>query len=264
MALTVSDVLKGAKQMTSSMRQRDTGLESSRRAARSALARMEAGLECNDGSEKMTGSELDNALSHPLPDLILGVPHYRALVEDNQRLYNVVTEQQLTLDLIMQKYRQAVASTTTISDGLIEAKENLDHHEAQLGRIIHDKGITLAVIHQSVWDDNEADAGIVERAAHLVLENATLRELTNISLKMNGRAALSLAAEEKGVQTEKENQEKSSSNDSGNSQKLTAIPPTVPAFAGYASDFHTSNLLASEVKAPSTFTPSRISNMEIR
>ena len=140
MALTVNDVLKVAKQMTTSMRQRDTTVESSRRAARSALARMEAGLECSDGSEKMTGIELDNALASPLPDLILGIPQYRALVEDNQRLYNVVTEQQLTLDLIMQKYRQAVASSTASSPGLAAAKENLDKHEAHVGRILHDKG----------------------------------------------------------------------------------------------------------------------------
>ena len=103
---------------------------------------MEAGLECSDidGSDKTTGTELENALASPLPDLILAIPRYQELVEDNHRLHNIVTEQQLTLDLIVRKYRQAVASSTASSPELAAAKENLDKHEAHVGRILHDKG----------------------------------------------------------------------------------------------------------------------------
>ena len=98
-----------------------------------------------------------------------------------------------------------------------------------------------------------------------MLENATLRDLAKISLKMNGRSFLALDSEERGVQTESaQEEEEPSSNSSVPSQNRVDIPPTVPVYAHYASDFHTSNLIASEAKAPSSFASSRISNLELK
>lgn len=119
------------------MRQRDTTVESSRRSARQSQIRLESSLDANEERAKLPQKDVAAALTEPLPELIMKNPEYRQLYDDNRRLYVVVAEQQLTLEMIMEKYRAKVAESTNMTKNIHITQECLNRHDGILGMKIH-------------------------------------------------------------------------------------------------------------------------------
>ncbi|OQV25207.1 hypothetical protein BV898_00895 [Hypsibius exemplaris] len=201
MAVSMSDVLQTARSLTSNMRHRDTVMESNRRLARSALCRLESNLEADASVEKMSTGERSLTLSDPLPPLIKDSPQYRLLYEDNQKLYVVVAEQQLTLEMIMEKYRAKMAESTDAVKSFVAAQKCLERKDGILGALMHEKGVLLQAMNKAVWEDDGDDVALSEHAAELAADNATLREVVRASLQLNGRTFLSTLSAERGNQT---------------------------------------------------------------
>ena len=202
MAVSLSDVLRTAKSLTTSMRQRDIVVETNRRLARAVLSRMEASLEPDANTDKMSSSSRGLTISDPLPDLIEHCPQYRGLYEDNQKLYVIVAEQQLTLELIMEKYRAKIAESTQGARGsFLHAQACLDKNDGILGALLHEKGVILQTMGQAVWEDDLDEAAVAQHEAEITADNATLKEVVRASLRMNGLSYLTVNSTERGNQT---------------------------------------------------------------
>lgn len=133
MTASLGDILKLSKSLTASMRQRDASVESSRRLARQSLNRLEACLDASDENVKRPGEGNLNVLAQALPELIVNYPEYRQLYEENRRLYVVVAEQQLTLEMIMQKYRTKMAEVAESGRSRMITQRCLDRNDGVLG-----------------------------------------------------------------------------------------------------------------------------------
>jgi hypothetical protein len=146
-------------------------------------------------------AERTDAIADPLPDLIRHSPHYRKLYEENEKLYVVVAEQQLTLEMIMEKYRAKIAESTHALQSFLQAQECLEKHDGFLGALLHEKGVALQAMEKAVWEDDDGDFAVSQHSAEIASDNATLKEIVQASLRMNGQSYLSPNLSERGNQT---------------------------------------------------------------
>ncbi|XP_055328066.1 suppressor of IKBKE 1-like isoform X3 [Paramacrobiotus metropolitanus] len=196
MSLTLSDALNTARNLVASMRQRDATMESSRRSARASLHRLESALDADSRKPNMPDSHgiVEQELVEPFPDFIMNSPEHRELYDSNRELYHVVAEQQITLQMIMEKYRMQMMELPSATNYMMMQKL-LEKYEDQTGILMHEKGVALQVMGDAVWEDDDADFVLTQHSAQMVTENETLRMLVQHSLRTNGISALSLGTE---------------------------------------------------------------------
>lgn len=57
------------------------------------------------------------------------------------------------------------------------------------GMLLHEKGVGLRVMEDSIWEEDD-DVATMQHAAQIVAENTTLREMVRVSYQTNGKTYL--------------------------------------------------------------------------